>query len=136
MAAQVVQAFIDAHGIAQPVAQVAAGEIFHGQILMIGQGPEIVDLGDGAMRDAGNDFVFALKALGIVQFARRFAAAHDFEHHVAPQAFAARQKHRGEVAGGDLLDDGIARNAMRGASLAGAMRASAPVPRRAWRRPR
>ena len=36
------------------------------------------------------------------------AAVHDLEHHVAPQALAAREKHRGEIAGRDFLDDAVA----------------------------
>ena len=68
--AQVVQALIDAHRVAQPVAQIAAGNVFHREILMMRQRAEIVDLGDGAVRDAGDDLVFALEALRIVELAR------------------------------------------------------------------
>ena len=67
--AQVVQAFVDAQRIAQTIAQVAAGKVFHRQIQVPRQGAEIIDLGDGAMRDAGDDFVFALEAFGVVHFA-------------------------------------------------------------------
>ena len=44
-----------------------------------------------------------LEALAVVDFARRVAAAHDFEHDVPPQPLAAREKNRGKVAGGDFL---------------------------------
>ena len=108
MRAQVVQTFIDAHGVAQSVAQIAARNVFHRQILVMRQRAEIVDLRDGAMGDARDDFVLALKAVGVVQFARRSAAAHHFEHHVAAQPFAAGEVHRGEIAGRDLLDDAVA----------------------------
>jgi hypothetical protein len=59
--------------------------------------------------DAGNDFVFALEAFGIVDFPRGFAAVHHFEHHIAPQAFAAREVHLREIAGRNFLEDVIAR---------------------------
>ncbi len=42
------------------------------------------------------------------------AAAHDLEHDVAAQPLAAREEHRGEIAGRDLLDDGVAGHSNRG----------------------
>ena len=47
--AQVIQALIDAHGVTQPVAQVAAGDVLHGEILMLRERTEVVDLRDGAV---------------------------------------------------------------------------------------
>ena len=49
MRAQVVQALVDAHGVAQPVAQIAAGDVLHGEVLMLRQRAEVVDLRDGAV---------------------------------------------------------------------------------------
>ncbi len=93
-AAKVVQTFVDAQRIPQPIAKVAAWDVFHGEILIVRQGPEIVNLGDGAVRDARDDFVFALEALCVIQFARRRAAVHDLEHDIAPQPLAACKEYR------------------------------------------
>ena len=58
--------------------------------------------------NARDDLVLALESLAVVDLALRGAAAHHLEHDIAPQALAARQINRGEVAGGDFLDDAVA----------------------------
>ena len=119
IAAQVVQALVDAHGIAQPVAQVAARDVLHGEVLMLRQCAEVVDFRDGAVLNARDDLVLALESLAVVDLALRGAAAHDFEHDVAPQPLAAREVNRGEVAGGDFLDDAVTGHLDRGGILGG-----------------
>src|ERR1700678_3411964 len=105
---QVVQTLIDTQGIAQAVPQIAAGEVFHRQVQMARLGAEIMDLCDRAMTDAGNYLVFSLETLRVIEFSLGFAAIHDFEHHVAPQTCAAREKDLREIAGGDVLHNGVA----------------------------
>src|ERR1700727_3782931 len=87
---QVVQTLIDSQGIAQARPQIAAGEVFHRQVQMARLGAEIIDLGDRAMTDAGNYFVFSLETFRVVEFSLGLAAIHDFEHYVAPDRKSTR----------------------------------------------
>ena len=110
---QIIEGLLDADGIAQALAKIAAREVFHGEIQMFGQAAEVVDFRDGTVRDARNDLVFPVKPLAILTLARSAAATHHLEHDVAAHAFTAREKHRREVARRNLLHDRVARHGDR-----------------------